>query len=327
MIRPISLALLLAAVGAPALAQTPDPHAGHAMPMPPPAAPDPHAGHVMPAPAADPHAGHTMAPPAPAADPHAGHVMPAVKTGADLAVGAEAAPPPILDNAADRVFDRAAMDRSRAILAGEHGGAQVSRVMLSIAEAGLSGGYDWDGEAWFGGDLNRFVLKSEGEGRGGGVEDAEVQALYSRAVGLYTDLQTGVRQDLGPGPRRTYATLGFETLLPYWFEIEGSAFLSNKGEVLARLEGSYDLRLTQRVVLQPRAELNFAAEDIRARGIGSGLSDAELGLRLRYELKREFAPYVGVVWSRKVGDTADFARAAGEDVEDTRAVVGLRAWF
>ncbi|OHB26428.1 MAG: copper resistance protein CopB [Phenylobacterium sp. RIFCSPHIGHO2_01_FULL_69_31] len=355
MSRLILLALLPLAAAAPALAQTPDPHAHHAQPVPaadphaghampqasPPADPhaghrisapaDPHAGHAMPqaSPPADPHAGHRM--PAPAlADPHAGHAMAAPQTGADLPVGSEPAPPVARDNAADRIFGAAAMDRGRAILAGEHGGARLSKVMLNLSEAllGSDGGYHWDAEAWYGGDLNRLVLKSEGEGSWDhGVDDAEVQALYSRAVGVYTDLQLGVRHDFEPGPQRTYATVGFETLLPYWFEAEGALFLSNKGELLGRLEGTYDLRLAQRLVLQPRAEVNFAAEDIPTRAVGSGVSDAELGLRLRYEIKREFAPYVGVVWSRKFGDTADFARAEGEDVEDTRFVAGLRAWF
>jgi len=320
--RLILLSLVPAALAAPAFGQTPDPHAGHAMPAPKPAA-DPHAGHA--APAAKP-----VAPPA--SDPHAGHAMTpaAAPTGADLPVGEAPPPPPAADHAADRVYGASPMDRSRTILEAEHGGARVSQVMLSIAEArlGSGGGYEWEGEAWTGGDLHRFVLKSEGEGSWDhGVEDAEVQALYSRPVGIYTDLQVGLRHDFEPGPQRIYATLGFESLFPYWFEAEGALFLSDKGELLARLEGSYDFRLSQRLVIQPRAELNFASEDIPSRGVGSGLSDAELGLRLRYEIKREFAPYVGVVWSRKVADTARFARAEGEDVEDTRVVVGLRAWF
>lgn len=312
-----------------AIAQPVDPHAGHIMPAAPKAtAPDPHAGHVMPAPAADPHAGHKM-PAAP--DPHAGHVMaPVAKTGADLPVGDAPAPTPPTDNLADAVYGAGSMARSRGVLAAEHGGGRVSRVMLDLLEArlGSGGGYEWEGEAWYGSDHHRLVLKSEGEGAwDGGVEDAEIQALYSRPIGVYTDLQVGIRHDFEPGPQRTYATLGVESLLPGWFEAEGALFLSDKGELLARVEGSYDFRLAQRLVVQPRAELNFASEDIPSRGIGSGLSDAELGLRVRYEIKREFAPYIGVVWTRKVGDTARFARAEGEDVEDTRVVLGLRAWF
>lgn len=335
----VLLALAPPLAASPAMTQPVDPHAGHHMPAQPasaakPSSPqpptvDPHAGHATPE-AADPHAGH--APPSAApAEPHAGPPAPApMQTGADLPVGSEAAPPPPPQAAADRIYGGGPMERSRTILRAEHGGARVSKLMLNMAEArlGSGGGYHWDGEAWWGGDLNRLVLKSEGEGSWRhGADDAEVQVLYSRAAGLYTDLQAGVRHDIQPGPQRTYATVGFESLFPYWFEAEGALFLSDKGEVLGRLEGTYDFRLAQRLVLQPRVELNFSAEDIPSRGLGSGLSDAELGLRLRYEIKREFAPYVGLVWSRKVGDTADFARAEGEAVSDTRLVVGLRAWF
>jgi copper resistance protein B len=219
---------------------------------------------------------------------------------------------------------------ARVQLQREHGAATTWKVMANLAEyqarAGADG-YRWDGQAWFGGDIHRLVLKSEGEGtRGEGVEAAELQALYSRAVGVYTDVQVGIRQDFEPRAR-TYATIGFETLLPYWFDLEGAAFLSNKGELLARLEGLYDLRLTNRLILQPRAELNFAAQDTAATRTGSGLTNAELGLRLRYEIRREFAPYVGISWDRKLGGTADYARANGGDVEATSLVVGVRAFF
>jgi len=322
-----------------------DPHAGHVMPPPPAADPhaghvmlkapaDPHAGHVMPAPAADPHAGHT--PPAAPADPHAGHAMPAnphaghAVTGAQLPVGTGAAPPSATDNLADRVFDPVRMERSRAVLRTEHGGMTLSRTMVERLELRPASGpdvYAWEGEFRYGGDIDRLVLKTEGEGHGDDLEDAEVQVLYSRAVGPYFDLQAGVRQDFQPRPRRTYAVAGFEGLAPYWFELEGALFLSNKGDLSARLEGSYDLRLTQRLILEPRGELDFQAQDVAELGVGSGLSKAELGLRLRYEIRREFAPYVGVNFERSFGRTADFARAAGEDRSDTRFVLGLRAWF
>ena len=234
------------------------------------------------------------------------------------------------DFAADRFYDPAAMARARQVLRAEHGGMSTSKVMANLAEyqAGAGGGYRWEGEAWTGGDLNRFMVKSEGEGsRREGVGAAEVQALYSRAVAPYTDIQIGVRQDFAPGPARTYAAVGFEALLPYWLEAQGGLYLSGKGDLLARLEGTYDLRLTQRLILQPRAELNFAAQDSRATKTGAGLSRAELGLRLRYEIRRELAPYVGVSYDRAYGRTADFARAAGHDASDTRLVMGLRAWF
>ena len=140
----------------------------------------------------------------------------------------ETAPPaPPTDHLADRVFDPAAMDRARAVLRQEHGGAQVSQVMANLleyrAQAG-GNGYHWDGEAWFGGDLNRLVIKSEGEGGRHGVQASEVQALYSRPVALYTDLQVGLRQDVEP-KSRTYAAVGFETLLPYWIEAGGAVFV------------------------------------------------------------------------------------------------------
>ena len=203
--------------------------------------------------------------------------------------------------------------------------------MFNLAEYQLREGRDgfrWDGEGWFGGDIDRVVVKSEGSGSvGDGVEDAEIQLLYSRAIGPYFNVQAGVRHDFRPSPSRTYATVGVEGLAPYWFEVEGALFLSEKGDLLARLEGYYDQRLTQRLILQPRVELNLSAQDVRENGIGSGLSDIELGLRLRYELTREFAPYVGVSWDRKIGDTARFARAARHYASSPSLALGIRAWF
>lgn len=248
----------------------------------------------------------------------------------DETVGSEPPPPAPEDHAADAVFGAVAMAPSRDQLREEHGGGLNWKVMVDEAEWRArdgEDGYGWNGEAWFGGDYNRFVLKSEGEGSNGDLEDAEVQFLYSRAISPYFDLQAGVRQDLQDGPRRTYVTVGFEGLAPYWFETEGAVFLSNKGEALARLEGSYDLRLTQRLILQPRAEMNLSAQDIPELELGSGVTDLELGLRLRYELKREFAPYVGVTYGRKFGGTADHAKALGHDDSETSLVVGVRAWF
>jgi copper resistance protein B len=283
----------------------------------------------------------TPAPPA-QADPHAGHdmsAMPGMTADAEgmgaggTALPASNAPAPAAPEPsyADRVWGREAMAPARNTLRREHGGGTFSQIMFNLAEYQVRGGRDgfhWDGEGWFGGDINRLVIKSEGSGAvGEGIEDAEIQALYSRAIGPYFNLQAGVRYDIKPNPSRTYATVGFEGLAPYWFEVEGALFLSDKGDVLARLEGYYDQRITQRLILQPRAEFNLAAQDVPENGIGSGLSDIELGLRLRYEIAREFAPYVGVSWDRKVGDTADFARAAGEDPSSASLVLGVRAWF
>ena len=251
--------------------------------------------------------------------------------GTDLPAGNAPAPAPAPDHAADRFWDAEAQARSRDQLRREHGGGTFSQLMFNLAEyqARAGGdGYRWDGEAWIGGDIDRLTLKSEGGGAfREGVESAELQALYSHAVGSYFNLQAGLRLDFQPGPSRTYATIGFEGLAPYWFEVEGALFLSNKGDLLGRLEGYYDQRITQKLILQPMAELNFALQDVAETGTGSGLSDLELGLRLRYEIVKEFAPYVGVEWARKVGDTARFARAAGEDANGVSFVMGVRAWF
>jgi copper resistance protein B len=239
-------------------------------------------------------------------------------------------PPPALDHAADRYYDPAAMAAARDQLRKEHGGSTISMVMANLAEYQSTpggGGYRWDGEAWIGGDINRFVVKSEGDGsRRDGLGSAEAQGLISHAIGPYFDLQAGVRQDFAPRGR-TYATVGFQGLAPYWFDVSGALFLSTKGELLGRLESTYDLRLTQRLILQPRAELNFAAQNTAQTQTGSGLSNAELGLRLRYEIRREFAPYIGVSWDRKVSKTADYARARGEDIGGATFVAGIRAWF
>ena len=251
-------------------------------------------------------------------------------TGAAQSVGN--APPPaiILDSAVDQFYGAGPMSRARDVLADEHGGALISKVMANIFEYAAvddDSGYRWDLEGWYGGDIHRFVVKTEGEGvRSDGAEHAEAQALYSRAVGQYTDVQAGIRYDFEPDGR-AYATVAVESLFPYWFEAEAALFLSDRGDVFGRLEGSYDLRLTQRLILQPRIELELAAQNVAESEIGSGISSAEAGLRLRYDIRREFAPYIGVNFDKSFGRTADFARAAGEDSEETSFILGLRAWF
>jgi len=342
------LAIVPAVLSVVAVAQ--DPHAGHK--PPPSTAPaqtqpspetskDAHAGHEQPSPAntspsePDPHAGHRTPPPT--TDPHAGHVMPkpADDTGsegqsaASLPVGTSPPPRVIKDNAVDTIFGTSSMVRARDVLSDEHGGAPVSKVMTNILEfttASGEEGYRWDIEGWYGGDLHRFVVKTEGEGNGDEVDSAELQTLYSRALGRYIDLQAGVRYDLEPDGL-AYATVGVETLLPYWFDVEGAIYLSERGDAFARLEGSYDLRFTQRLILQPRLEVTLSAQDVPELDTGSGFSSAEVGLRLRYDIRREFAPYLGINFERSLGQTADLVRASGGEVEDTSVVLGLRAWF
>lgn len=258
--------------------------------------------------------------------------MPAMEmTGTALPAGDAPAPKPPSDHYADRRFPAGAMEHSRHEMMKEQGGQSFSQIMFNLAEVQARQGrnaYRWDGEGWFGGDIHRLTIKSEGEGVfRGGVEAAEVQALYSRAIGPYFNLQAGIRHDFKPKPSRTYAALGFEGLAPYWFEVEGAAFISNKGDVLGRIEGYYDQRITQRLVLQPRVELNFAAQDVPEDRIGAGLSVAELGLRLRYEVTRRFAPYFGISYEAKTGRTARYARADGGDPTTTSLVAGIRIWF
>lgn len=193
--------------------------------------------------------------------------------------------------------------------------------------------FRWDMEGWVGGDYNRIWLRTEGEqrvrkGTGG---EAETQLLYSRLVAPFWEFQVGVRHQrlYGPGPdrSRTFASLGFEGLAPYYFDLEPFLFISDRGDVSARMAATTDLLFTQRLILQPRLEINAAAQDVKKFGIGAGVNNVELGLRLRYELRREFAPYVGVSWVRKVGETAGIARREGEAVDNFSVVLGVRLWF
>lgn len=299
-------------------------HSGHdAMRQTPPAAEQAKPAEAMPGMEMQDHSQHGADP----AQAHGGMEM----TGTALPAGDAPAPPPPMDHYADRQFPQDEMTRARSTMMREQGGQTFYQVMFNLAEYRAHqgrDGYHWDGEAFAGGDINRLWLKSEGEGRfGEPLESAEAQLLYSRAIDPYFNLQAGIRQDFGRGPNRTYATVGFEGLAPYMFEVEGALFLSTRGDLLGRLEGYYDQRITQRLILQPRVELNLAAQDVPENRIGAGLTDAELGLRLRYEITRRFAPYIGISYEAKTGRTADFARADREDPTTTSFVAGLRLWF
>jgi copper resistance protein B len=187
----------------------------------------------------------------------------------------------------------------------------------------------WDGQARIGNDLHKLALKSEGEYvlDPDTTETAEFQLLYLRMISDFFDVQAGLRHDFQPNPSRTYAVLGINGLAPQWFEVDASLFLSDEGDVSARFHVEYDLLFTQRLVLQPNAEVNVAFSDDEPTGVGSGISDIELGLRLRYEFVREFAPYFGIQWERKLGNTSDFARAEGEDDNVFSIVAGVRVFF
>lgn len=349
MIRALAAAILIAAA-TPAAAQ----HAGHvdhAIPEPAPVpAADPHAGHAMPATAGDPscppeHAamGHCTPAPAPAppsADPscppeHAamGHCKPAAVTpaAAPPVEGPSTAASSGPEYAADGVWGVQSMAPIRRSLYAEHGSFRGGKLLLDRLEYRAGDGrdgYAWDGEGWYGGDYDRLWIKAEGEGGfGDRVEAAEVQGLWSHALNPWFNLQAGIRYDVRPRPDRAHLVLGIQGLAPYWFEVDVAAFLSDRGDLTARIEAEYDQRITNRLILQPRVEINLAAQDVPSIGIGAGLSSAEAGLRLRYEFIPEFAPYLGVDYERAFGGSADFRRAAGEDVGGLAFVVGLRAWF
>lgn len=249
-----------------------------------------------------------------------------------LAASAFAQTSPAPGTQADAYWDKDDQARARHALYGEHGGGANWFALADRLEYQSNDGSPallFDGQGWWGTDRNKLWLKSEIEYdfNNNRFEEAELQALWSRPIARYFDIQAGVRRDFEPDPSRNYAVLGVQGLAPYWFEIDAAVFVSGHGDVTARFEAEYDFLLTQRLIAQPRTELNFAAQDVAALGIGSGLSTAELGLRLRYEIKREFAPYVGVNWERAVGDTADFARAAGDDPGAVSFVAGVRIWF
>ncbi len=251
------------------------------------------------------------------------------------ALGAEEtdnAPPEQGWSMADHYWDAAEMAKSREAVRREHGAAQITFLQADRFEYRTGEGdpeFLWDVQGWYGGDKNKLWIKTEGEYGfdASAFEEAEVQALWSRAISRYFDLQAGLRHDFAPGDDRTFAVFGVQGLAPYWFEVDAAAFISDDGDISARIELEYELLLTQRLILQPRTELNLAIQDVPANGVGSGLSSAEIGMRLRYEIKREFAPYIGVSWAGAVGETADIARANGEDPSSVSFVAGLRMWF
>lgn len=187
----------------------------------------------------------------------------------------------------------------------------------------------WEAQGWYGTDEHKLWVKSEGEyDRDASVtEHAELHLLYSRPVAPYWDLQAGLRHDDGDAGTVSYATIGILGLAPYWFETDAALFVSESGAISARLEVEYELRFTQRLILQPRLELNHAFADDAAAAVRQGFNDSSFGLRLRYEVRREFAPYVGVEWWRADGAAAADLRRAGRDDSETRVVAGLRLWY
>lgn len=184
-----------------------------------------------------------------------------------------------------------------------------------------------DAQAWFGGDIDKLWVKVDGERTAGRLGATRTEALWDHAISAYWGLQTGVRHDFGGGPGRTWAALGVQGLAPYWFDVQAAVYAGQSGRTAARAEAEYDLLFTQRLILQPNLKVSLYGKNDPERGIDSGLSNIEAGLRLRYEISRKFAPYLGVVWDRKFGRTAQYAREAGSEVRETKFVVGVRMWF
>ena len=198
---------------------------------------------------------------------------------------------------------------------------------LEWQDVNAGGRLNWSASGWIGGDVDRLWIRTEGNRHDGKTDDAELQLLWGHAISPWWDVVGGIRQTFKPGPSQTWAAVGMQGLALYNFEAEATMFVGPGGQAAARVAGTYDLLITNRLILQPSVEVNFYAKDDPQRGIGSGLSNSSLGLRLRYEIKRQFAPYFGVTWDRFYGSTADFARRSGQDLKDFRWVAGVRLWL
>jgi copper resistance protein B len=232
-------------------------------------------------------------------DPNLQITMPGMETNTMM--------PPVMDN---EIFAHALLDQAE----GRIGGGQNA--------------FRWDGQAWIGTDYNKLWLKSEGFALGKGrVDDGRHELLYDRAITTFVDLQAGVRTDWDSGTGRTWAAVGVQGLAPLFFDYEATVYLSTGGHAALRLAASYDLLLTQRLILQPEIEMNFYSKADPGRGVGSGLSDIDAGIRLRYEISRKFAPYIGVAYAGRFGQTARFARRESEAASAVQFVFGVRSWF
>ena len=184
----------------------------------------------------------------------------------------------------------------------------------------------WEGDAWYGGDFDKVWLRSEGEHDDGRL-DAKTELFWDHAFATFWDWQLGARHDSGLGADRDWAAFGVRGIAPYWFDVEATAYAGEQGRTAFRLRTEYVVLFTQRLILQPELEMNLYGKDDPQREVGSGLSDAQFGLRLRYEIRREFAPYVGLVWQRRFGDAARFARIDRHDATEAQVVAGIRFWF
>ena len=232
---------------------------------------------------------------------------------------------------AEDFYDPAAMAAAREAVRQNHGDSLNYLVIGERLENQVHDGNSnlvWEAQGWVGYDLDKLWLKTEGhyDIDNNQTEEFEFQALWSHAISPFWDIQAGWRHDF-EDTDRDYAVIGLMGLAPYWFEMDSAAFISEDGDISARLEAEYEMRFTQRLILQPRMELNYAFNDDMQAGIGQGLHKAHLGLRLRYEFKREIAPYLGIAWEKSFGDTAEMLQAAGKENSEASLVMGIRLWY
>ncbi|OAI62587.1 copper resistance protein CopB [Ralstonia pseudosolanacearum] len=219
-------------------------------------------------------------------------------------------------------------DTRHLMMADEHRFASVLVERLEWAHGNGTNATAYDAQAWFGTSYDKLVIKAEGDIHKGRVEEARTELLWGHAIAPFWDTQLGLRNDAGTGrPGRNWAAFGVQGLAPYWFHLEATAYVGDSGRTALRLSSEYELLLTQRLILQPRLEASFYGKRDPALEIGSGLSSGTLGLRLRYEFSRQFAPYVGVERSQAFGGTANLIEAAGGRRGETRVVAGVRFWF
>jgi copper resistance protein B len=211
-----------------------------------------------------------------------------------------------------------------------HDDAPLGMILIDQLEAfygSAANGQSWEAEGWYGADSNKLWSRTEGERSHNKLEAGDVEILWNHTIATYWGSQLGVRQDFGPGPNPAWAAFGVQGLAPYWFQLEATGYVGTSGRTAARLRSEYELLFTQRLILQPEAEVNLYGKDDPARRIGSGLSDFAFGLRLRYEIHRQFAPYIGANWVRRIGTTAQYARQAGQPVLDRQILAGVRIWL
>lgn len=222
-------------------------------------------------------------------------------------------------------YDLGPIPRPR--MADEHSFAALLVDRLEWVHASDNESTIYDLQAWYGRDYDRVVFKAEGEVDNGEINEGRAEALWGHAISPFWDAHLGLRFDHGVGPERSWLALGVQGLAPYWLEISATAYVGEENRTALRVDGELDLWLTQRLILQPRLEMNVYGKSDAARALGSGLSDLAAGLRLRYEIRRELAPYAGIEWTGKYGGTADYARPTRDSIKETRWIAGVRFWF